>query len=355
MSKSNEAPESTSSSSSLEMQDSDMGSWQQRIAAITEVTGLYLIFGTLALLVLLFSGVDFGAVIPSGPNPDYLGASFTLLIILLIQYAFLLIPAFLIGWWHRRRPVKSYGVTRNSRPVIRLVLFGVVGFALGDLVFKLVKWAQLYLPFLGPIPPTQPWILTADWTHWGFWLYMAIGSFVLVPILEELFFRGYLQTRLAEDFGGPTAVLISSSIFTFGHAQFLFLSFFGISSVIAAFIGSLIFGYLYYRTKSLIPSILMHMLANIPLREPGITILLIVMIAIILVSYKLLNRYLREFWRDIRSIPFKWVAIGFSVYGAIFMALFGYYVTAIFIVGFVSLPLALILEFIEKRRLKAAR
>ena len=78
---------------------------------------------------------------------------------------------------------------------------------------------------------------------------------LLAPILEELLFRGAIQGYLQSVLKHPwVAILIASSIFGVVHmnpAQILF-----------AFPLGVVFGWLYYRTGSLLPGIVGHLLNN---------------------------------------------------------------------------------------------
>lgn len=78
---------------------------------------------------------------------------------------------------------------------------------------------------------------------------------LLAPILEELLFRGAIQGRLQEAGLRPwQAILTASFIFGIVHmnpAQILF-----------AFPLGIVFGWLYYRTGSLLPGLVGHLLNN---------------------------------------------------------------------------------------------
>lgn len=316
---------------------------------MTETTGVYITGTILALIIVQSIGIDTTSLIPSGPSPDFLSASLGLVGVLIVLYTVLFGLVYLIGRWHRRRPARAYGLTLNSRPVKQLVFLGILAFVFADLPAKLVKLAQEYLP-LGPIPETHAVLEIAEWLQWEFWLYMAVGSFVVVAILEEVFFRGYIQTRLAEDFGGTTAIMITSFFFAFAHVQYLYIGFFGVSNIVATLIAGFAFGYLYERTGSLIPSIIMHMMANVPLVEPGITILVAVMLIGVFRFRERLVQYLRDFWDAIQSIPEKGTVVFFVAYATLFAVLYGFSVPIIFIVGIVSVPIALFLEYREKKQ-----
>ncbi|MFW9849951.1 MAG: lysostaphin resistance A-like protein [Candidatus Thorarchaeota archaeon] len=331
----------------MEKQNSE-NIWRTRFIAIAEVTGVAVVSFVIAAVLIAIAGISQDAILPSGPNPDYISASINLLGILFLQYSPLFIFAYLIGRWHRGRSLREYGLSRNSKPLGALVLWGFLGFVIADLPAKIMKWMQTYLP-LGPIPETQSILENADWFSWGFWLYMAIGSFLLVPIIEELFFRGYIQTRLEEDFGGPAAVLISSSIFTFGHVQYLYFGVFGIGNTIATFIAAIGFGFLYFKTRSLLPSIVMHAIANLPIIEPGVSIFIVLMIIVIGAFHRRIIQQVQFFWAKIRTMSHKVPAMVFMIYGAIFISLLSFGVSLILILGLVSLPIALYFEYKERK------
>ena len=78
---------------------------------------------------------------------------------------------------------------------------------------------------------------------------------LLAPVLEELLFRGAIQGRLQEAGMRPwTAILTSSFIFGVVHMNPAQIPF--------AFLLGMMFGWLYYRTSSLLPGIVGHVLNN---------------------------------------------------------------------------------------------
>lgn len=83
----------------------------------------------------------------------------------------------------------------------------------------------------------------------------AIG--VLVPICEEVVFRGAVLGRLLKVFGKEKAwgaIIVSALIFGLAHGN--------LAQSPHAFAIGILFGWLYYRTGSLIPSTIMHVLNN---------------------------------------------------------------------------------------------
>src|SRR5262245_42386385 len=164
--------------------------WPRRLAALLEVVGIF-VAGTL-LARLASRGLNLGPAnlraLGPGEQPDFVRLSWSTGANLLLRYGCILGLAFAVGWWHRRRRLADYGVTTAGRPLREL-------FATGVLLFAAVGWPPLLLKFLADRLPLGPqpshWALIQDLGRPGVWLYLLVGSFGLVPILEELLARGY--------------------------------------------------------------------------------------------------------------------------------------------------------------------
>ncbi len=74
---------------------------------------------------------------------------------------------------------------------------------------------------------------------------------------EELFFRGYLQEKLNENLGREVSILLTSILFTIPHIiiEPNFIS-------LLTFFPSLIFGYAFYYTKSIVTPTILHYSSN---------------------------------------------------------------------------------------------
>jgi membrane protease YdiL (CAAX protease family) len=100
---------------------------------------------------------------------------------------------------------------------------------------------------------------------------MLYAFFILVwaPIGEELFYRGYLQGVLRKTRGFAFSAVLSSLFFGIRHATHLFFLWPDVpwvalaSWVVSAFVFGLLMNYLYERTKSLYPPILIHIIVNV--------------------------------------------------------------------------------------------
>jgi len=86
-----------------------------------------------------------------------------------------------------------------------------------------------------------------------------ISSFFLIiiiaPIFEEVIFRGVILKQLLKQYSLIISLFISSILFAFIH--------FNINQGIGAFFWGMIFGFVYYKTESLIIPIILHLINNL--------------------------------------------------------------------------------------------
>lgn len=105
----------------------------------------------------------------------------------------------------------------------------------------------------------------------GFWwiLTMFWVQLLMVALPEELFYRGYLQTRLSQRFRRPVmlfggdvgpAVMVTSAIFALGHLIAI-----PAPGRLAVFFPSILFGWLRSRTGTIWPPVVLHALSNVVL------------------------------------------------------------------------------------------
>ena len=82
-----------------------------------------------------------------------------------------------------------------------------------------------------------------------------ILALVVGPVMEEVVFRGYLQSALARRMPGWGAVSITSFVFMTGHGPTILWPMY--------FIYSVAWGWIFMHTRSLKTAILIHMLSNL--------------------------------------------------------------------------------------------
>lgn len=85
------------------------------------------------------------------------------------------------------------------------------------------------------------------------WL-LLFGAVVVAPIVEEVFFRGFLFAGLRGRYGWQKAALFSAGFFAVVHLQ--------PTAIVPIFLLGLVFAYLYERSGSIWPAILMHVSSN---------------------------------------------------------------------------------------------
>ena len=78
---------------------------------------------------------------------------------------------------------------------------------------------------------------------------------VLIPVVEEIFFRGFLFAGLAARFGVLTGLIVSSAVFAVAHAD--------VKVMMPIFVTGLLFGWAYHRTKTLWVPITAHACQNL--------------------------------------------------------------------------------------------
>jgi membrane protease YdiL (CAAX protease family) len=146
------------------------------------------------------------------------------------------------------RPLHDLGVVKPAKPQAYLIAVGA--WVLAYLAVGI--WSQLVSGIDALTPPDNT---TTS-------IELAGGSVVLAillvgmwgPVMEEIFFRGFLQGSLRDRIGPWPAVLLSSAIFALFHiSPGLF---------VPTFLLGVAFGWVYLRTRSVWPSVLVHALHN---------------------------------------------------------------------------------------------
>lgn len=85
-----------------------------------------------------------------------------------------------------------------------------------------------------------------------FWFFLV--GVVFAPLVEEIFFRGFLFQGFRQKYGWIGAMLLSSAIFAAAHLDLVVF--------IPTFILGCLLAYMYHRSNSLWPGIILHFLVN---------------------------------------------------------------------------------------------
>ncbi|HEX5807281.1 MAG TPA: type II CAAX endopeptidase family protein [Anaerolineales bacterium] len=84
------------------------------------------------------------------------------------------------------------------------------------------------------------------------WFFIVGGVFA--PLVEEIFFRGFLFQGFRQRYGWITGMLLSAAIFAAAHLDLIVL--------IPTFLLGCLLAYVYHRSNSIWPGIILHFLVN---------------------------------------------------------------------------------------------
>lgn len=161
---------------------------------------------------------------------------------------YLLAMGILFGIVHRKRKkqtgINSYNFSLSSLKIMILVSISVIAIQTG-----------IILPIVNslPMPELMQELLLELSSRKGIFTFIALV--IAAPIMEELIFRGIILDGLLKRYSPVKSIILSSVLFGILHLnpwQF-----------VSAFIGGLFIGWVYYRTRKLSLSILIHSVNNL--------------------------------------------------------------------------------------------
>ncbi|OGI16765.1 MAG: hypothetical protein A2287_01070 [Candidatus Melainabacteria bacterium RIFOXYA12_FULL_32_12] len=88
---------------------------------------------------------------------------------------------------------------------------------------------------------------------------ISIMAVFIAPIIEEIFFRGFMQPALVKVLGVFGGIFVTAMIFGFSHAQYLGYS----TALVAVITIGLILGITRHQTGSVMPGIFAHLFNNL--------------------------------------------------------------------------------------------
>ncbi len=281
---------------------------------------------------LIKPGLQETLALGSEAPPDFLAAAGVLAQQFTLQYGGMLALVLVFAILRKRRTARSYALATGPRPVWRLVVIGLVGGAFAALAAEAVFIAKELYP-LGADTPLWGVIENADW-DWRFWVFMAVGSFALVPILEEAAWRSYVLGRLVETFRPGAALIVTAVAFSLLHVQYLAngdaLGYLTMASVVFS---AVVYGAMTLKTGSLLPAVIAHVMINVPQPfEVGVVVFSAYLLISLIASRSILgwaSEVLRDIWRPDTAIALALIValIGLGVvastFGVIGFAVFG--------------------------------
>ena len=156
--------------------------------------------------------------------------------------------------YRNRQPLSSLGITlhnwdENVANGIRKYLIAIPFLILSGLVTK-------YICELFGVSPKQQEIAKkiADEDSLQVLILMIVFGAIIAPVIEELIFRGFLQTTLYKYFGRWKTIVIGSFLFSVIHLNPYV--------IFQIFILGLFLSYAFDKTRSLVTSITIHTIHN---------------------------------------------------------------------------------------------
>lgn len=199
--------------------------------------------------------------------PDFLAASAAIGVQFAAQYGAMAVLIIVLGLARGRTQLRHYAIAAPKQGWRRAARSGILAGLLVGLIPALVFVLQDMAP-IGQDTPLWAVLRDAGW-DWKFWLFMAAGSFVLPPLLEEFAWRGYVLGRLSEGFTPGAALTMTTLVFAMLHVQYLRADAAMALTLVGLILASLAFGFLTLRSGSLIPAIIAHVIINFPLPTEG--------------------------------------------------------------------------------------
>ena len=208
----------------------------------------HIVLGTVALFAISVALIPIGLAVHVSGRED-LGPAVTLaasgLEALLI----------LVVWWLAvRRYAQNGWAALGFRPpasIVRLsilpvILIASLGFT--ALYEMAVEWVA--------VDWLMPESLPTEMFGQGIVRVMIVASVaLLIPVVEEMFFRGFLLVGLAARYGVSTGVIVSAAVFAIAHLD--------VRTMIPIFVAGLLFGWAYHVTKTLWVPIAAHAFQNL--------------------------------------------------------------------------------------------
>lgn len=204
--------------------------------------------------------------------------------ILILNGFFVLFIIIYAIFYFLTRKIFGSQIIIEFKDVLFYIFFGVVIFLICKYKFKDLKFLGLNQPNLKrnitfisaliffiyfiiscAILLSGKYLLFADEKGVRFFIsrsvwFFLLHSFIAIsigPVIEEIIFRGFFYPPLRKKLGVPAAVLISSLIFLLWH----FLT--NPKELVLVFLTGILLAYIYEKTMSLVPCIIVHSIINL--------------------------------------------------------------------------------------------
>jgi hypothetical protein len=211
---------------------------------------IFVLIVTCLLLGTTFLGLEFLGVSSYFKETEF--RSLYVLGVFLLQWILIVIPLIIFTKKKYKLKIKHFGINKiGVFETIKLVLTGYLLFLGITLIISLII---IYTNIKIPGYQIQEKILPLFGDGLINIIIAGIIIIVIAPILEEVFFRGFILRSMVNKTGIVAGSLISAGIFAVFHMQW--------GSIIPIFILGLIINSLVIKKKSIIPAIFFHIFNN---------------------------------------------------------------------------------------------
>jgi membrane protease YdiL (CAAX protease family) len=165
----------------------------------------------------------------------------------MISYELVFIIPVLVILFIKKAAIKTLGLRRFSLENLALgcgLLFGA---------YLLIMIHNMLLVSFGVAPQGEYLLELFNGGEGGFGV-LVFAAVIIAPFAEEIFFRGFIFGGLRKKYGWKKAAIFSASLFAIIHLQLVML--------IPAFLLGFLFAYLYDRSKSIWPGVILHFAVN---------------------------------------------------------------------------------------------
>ncbi|RME97704.1 MAG: CPBP family intramembrane metalloprotease [Chloroflexi bacterium] len=181
----------------------------------------------------------------AGQLSEYFGLPVDPGVIVILGTLLLLVPV----WFFT---IRKYGVTW-AQLGLRGFSAGAVGMGCGLMLASLL-FNVLYGGFLALFDLQIQPDVSLLFNNTDLPVALLFGGAIVAPIVEEIFFRGFVFAGLRNKWNWKIAAVVSAGLFALAHVI--------PTSFLPIFILGMIFAYLYQISGSVWPGIIMHMLTN---------------------------------------------------------------------------------------------
>jgi membrane protease YdiL (CAAX protease family) len=146
---------------------------------------------------------------------------------------------------------EAFGIYFHKTPsFLRQGIFAATGIILSTTVISF-----MFSQFSGGNTHTSPYVYMPEDKIKAI-IFLAV---CVAPIVEEIFFRGFMQPALVKTIGASPGILLTALIFGFSHTQYLEYN----AALVAVTTIGLILGITKYYTNSVVPGIFAHLFNNL--------------------------------------------------------------------------------------------